>query len=242
MGRIMTNPNDMSLVEHLVELRSRLIRYFIFAGIVLIACLPFADQIYAYVASPLTNLLPATSSMIATEVTTPFVAPLKLTIYTALIFSMPYFLVELWGFVSPGLYKNEKSFVVPLLVSSSVLFYLGIAFAYFIVSPIILNFFILSAPDSIQVMTDISKYLDFMLKLFFAFGLAFEIPVATILVVNTGLADKQSIKKIRPYIVIGFFVLAMLLTPPDIFSQLFLALPMWLLFELGLLLARDKKI
>ena len=154
---------------------------------------------------------------------------------------MPYSLFELWGFIAPGLYKSEKTFVLPLLISSGVLFYAGVAFAFFVVSPIILNFFIAAAPDSIQVMTDINKYLDFVLKLFFAFGLAFEIPVATFLIISTGITNKKTIKKIRPYLIIGFFVLAMLLTPPDIFSQLFLAIPMWLLFEIGLLISRDKK-
>ena len=179
--------------------------------------------------------------MIATEVTSPFIAPLRLAIYSALILSMPYSLFELWGFIAPGLYKSEKTFVLPLLISSGVLFYAGVAFAFFVVSPIILNFFIAAAPDSIQVMTDINKYLDFVLKLFFAFGLAFEIPVATFLLISTGVTNKKTIKKIRPYLIIGFFVLAMLLTPPDIFSQLFLAIPMWLLFEIGLLISRDKK-
>jgi sec-independent protein translocase protein TatC len=149
--------------------------------------------------------------------------------------------MELWGFISPGLYKKEKAFVIPLMLSSAILFYAGIIFAYFIVSPIILGFFIAAAPDSIQVMTDINKYLDFVIKLFFAFGFAFEIPVATFLVVNTGLISKDSIKKMRPYLIIIFFILGMLLTPPDIFSQLFLAIPMWLLFEVGLLISRDPE-
>ena len=193
------------------------------------------------ISSPLTAILPENSTMIATEVTSPFIAPLRLAIYSALILSMPYSLFELWGFIAPGLYKSEKTFVLPLLISSGVLFYAGVAFAFFVVSPIILNFFIAAAPDSIQVMTDINKYLDFVLKLFFAFGLAFEIPVATFLLISTGVTNKKTIKKIRPYLIIGFFVLAMLLTPPDIFSQLFLAIPMWLLFEIGLLISRDKK-
>ncbi len=237
----MSNPNEMSFIEHLKELRSRLIRVFIVIGLLLICCLPFANEIYFYISSPLTSILPENSAMIATEVTSPFIAPLRLVIYSALILSMPYALIELWGFIAPGLYKREKTFVMPLLVSSAILFYAGVAFAYFVVSPIILNFFIAAAPDSIQVMTDINKYLDFVLKLFFAFGLAFEIPVATFLVVSTGIANKESIRKIRPYLIIAFFVLAMFLTPPDIISQLFLAMPMWLLFEIGLLISRDQK-
>ncbi|MGY8772492.1 MAG: twin-arginine translocase subunit TatC, partial [Gammaproteobacteria bacterium] len=230
-----------SYIEHLKELRSRLLRVFVVAGIFLICCLPFANEIYFLISSPLTAILPENSTMIATEVTSPFIAPLRLAIYSALILSMPYSLFELWGFIAPGLYKSEKTFVLPLLISSGVLFYAGVAFAFFVVSPIILNFFIAAAPDSIQVMTDINKYLDFVLKLFFAFGLAFEIPVATFLLISTGVTNKKTIKKIRPYLIIGFFVLAMLLTPPDIFSQLFLAIPMWLLFEIGLLISRDKK-
>ena len=237
----MNNPNEMSYIEHLKELRSRLLRVFVVAGIFLICCLPFANEIYFLISSPLTAILPENSTMIATEVTSPFIAPLRLAIYSALVLSMPYSLFELWGFIAPGLYKSEKTFVLPLLISSGVLFYAGVAFAFFIVSPIILNFFIAAAPDSIQVMTDINKYLDFVLKLFFAFGLAFEIPVATFLLISTGITNKKTIKKIRPYLIIGFFVLAMLLTPPDIFSQLFLAIPMWLLFEIGLLISRDKK-
>ena len=166
---------------------------------------------------------------------------MRVTIYTALLISIPYFFVELWGFIAPGLYKKEKAFVAPLIISSTILFYFGIIFAYFVVSPIILSFFISAAPDSIQVMTDINKYLDFILKLFFAFGFAFEIPVATFLLITTGLISKERIKKMRPYLIISFFIIGMFLTPPDIFSQLFLAIPMWVLFEIGLLISRDPK-
>jgi sec-independent protein translocase protein TatC len=187
------------------------------------------------------ELMPDGSAMIATEVASPFLAPLRVTIYSALLISVPYFFIELWGFIAPGLYKREKLFVGPLILSSIVLFYLGIIFAYFVVSPIILSFFISSAPDSIQVMTDINKYLDFVIKLFFAFGFAFEVPIATFLVITTGLVSKDRVKIMRPYLIISFFVIGMFLTPPDIFSQLFLALPMWLLFEIGLLVSRDPK-
>ena len=237
----MTDPNDMTFMGHLKELRSRIIRMFLFAGIILVCCLPFTNHIYAFVSAPLLELMPAGSSMIATEVASPFIAPLRVTIYSALIISLPYFLIELWGFISPGLYKKEKTFVGPLILSSILLFYAGIVFAYFVVSPIILSFFISSAPDSIQVMTDINKYLDFVLKLFFAFGFAFEIPIATFLVITTGLVSKERIKTMRPYLIISFFVIGMFLTPPDIFSQLFLAIPMCLLFEIGLLISRDPK-
>tara|TARA_B100000214_G_scaffold357062_1_gene316243 strand:- start:1491 stop:2207 length:717 start_codon:yes stop_codon:yes gene_type:complete len=235
----MSNPNEMSFIEHLKELRSRIIRMFLFAGFILICCLPFTNNIYMFASSPMIELLPSGGSMIATEVASPFIAPLRITIYTALLLSMPYFFIELWGFISPGLYKKEKAFVIPLIISSIILFYAGIVFAYWIVNPIILSFFISAAPDSIQVMTDINRYLDFILKLFFAFGLAFEIPVATFLVITTGLISKNRVKKLRPYLIISFFVLGMFLTPPDIFSQLFLAIPMWLLFELGLLISRN---
>ncbi len=237
----MADPNNMTYVGHLKELRSRIIRMFLFAGFILICCLPFTNHIYNFISDPLISLLPEGSSMIATEVSSPFIAPLRVTIYSALLISIPYFLIELWGYVSPGLYKKEKAFVAPLIISSVVLFYAGIMFAYFIVSPIILSFFIAAAPDSIQVMTDINKYLDFVLKLFFAFGLAFEIPVATFLIITTGFISKDKIKKIRPYLIISFFVIGMFLTPPDIFSQLFLAIPMWLLFEIGLLVSKDAK-
>ncbi len=237
----MNDPNDMTFIGHLKELRSRIIRMFLFAGLILICCLPFTNHIYAFISAPLMELMPSGSSMIATEVASPFLAPLRVTIYSALIISVPYFFLELWGFVSPGLYKKEKAFVGPLILSSIALFYTGILFAYFVVSPIILNFFISSAPDSIQVMTDINKYLDFVLKLFFAFGFAFEVPIATFLVITTGLVSKDRIKVMRPYVIIVFFVVGMFLTPPDIFSQLFLAIPMWVLFEIGLLVSRDPK-
>ena len=235
------DPNDMTYIGHLKELRSRIIRIFLFAGFILICCLPFTNNIYAFVSDPLIELMPYGSKMIATEVASPFIAPLRVTIYTALLISIPYFFIELWGFIAPGLYKKEKAFVAPLIISSTVLFYFGITFAYFVVSPIILSFFISAAPDSIQVMTDINKYLDFILKLFFAFGFAFEIPVATFLLITTGLISKERIKKMRPYLIISFFIIGMFLTPPDIFSQLFLAIPMWVLFEIGLLISRDPK-
>ena len=237
----MTDPNDMTFIEHLKELRSRIIRMFLFTGFILVFSLPFTNYIYAFISSPLMELMPAGSAMIATEVASPFLAPLRVTIYTALLISLPYFFIELWGFISPGLYKREKAFVGPLILSSIILFYAGIIFAYFVVNPIILSFFISTAPDSIQVMTDINKYLDFVLKLFFAFGFAFEVPIATFLVITTGLVSKQRIKIMRPYLIISFFIIGMFLTPPDIFSQLFLALPMWLLFEIGLMVSQEPK-
>ena len=233
--------NNDSISSHLLELRSRLIRVIICLGVLFIAGIPFASEIYGFVASPLLSILPEGSSMIATEVTSPFMAPIKLVLFAALLVTMPYLFYEVWMFMSPGLYKNEKSFVMPLMATTVILFTTGIAFAYFIVCPIIFKFFIASAPNSIQVMTDISQYLNFIIKLVFAFGVAFEIPIATFLLIKSSIVKKESLIKSRPYLIILFFVIGMLLTPPDIFSQLFLALPMWILFELGLLLSSDKK-
>jgi len=233
--------NNESISSHLLELRSRLIRVIICLGVLFLAGIPFASEIYGFAASPLLSILPEGSSMIATQVTSPFMAPIKLVLFAALLVTMPYLFYEVWMFMSPGLYKNEKSFVMPLMATTVILFTTGIAFAYFIVCPIIFKFFIASAPNSIQVMTDISQYLNFIIKLVFAFGVAFEIPIATFLLIKSSIVKKESLIKSRPYLIILFFVIGMLLTPPDIFSQLFLALPMWILFELGLLLSSDKK-
>ena len=233
--------NNESISSHLLELRSRLIRVIICLGILFVVGIPFASEIYGFVASPLLSILPEGSSMIATQVTSPFMAPIKLVLFAALLVTMPYLFYEVWMFMSPGLYKNEKSFVMPLMATTVILFTTGIAFAYFVVCPIIFKFFIASAPNSIQVMTDISQYLNFIIKLVFAFGVAFEIPIATFLLIKSSIVKKESLIKSRPYLIILFFVIGMLLTPPDIFSQLFLALPMWILFELGLLLSSDKK-
>lgn len=232
--------SNESISSHLIELRSRLIRVIICLGILSIVGIPFASEIYSFVASPLLNILPEGSSMIATQVTSPFMAPIKLVLFVALLVTMPYLFYEVWMFMSPGLYKNEKTFIAPLMASTSILFAAGVAFAYFIVCPIIFKFFIASAPNSIQVMTDISQYLNFVIKLVFAFGIAFEIPIATFLLIKSGIMKKDALVNSRPYLVILFFVMGMLLTPPDIFSQLFLAIPMWILFELGLLISRDK--
>ena len=232
--------NKESISSHLLELRTRLIRVLVCLGILSVAGIPFASQIYAFVASPLLDILPAGSSMIATQVTSPFMAPLKLVLFSALLITMPYLFYEIWMFMSPGLYKNEKSFVAPLMVSTILLFSAGVVFAYLVVLPIIFKFFIGVAPESIQVMTDINQYLSFVIKLIFAFGIAFEIPIATFLLIRTGIAKKESLIKARPYLIILFLVIGMLLTPPDIFSQLFLAIPMWILFELGLLFSKNK--
>ena len=229
-----------SFSDHLLELRSRLIKVIILFGILVIGGIPFAGEIYSFVSAPLINLLPDGSSMIATEVASPFMAPIKLVVYVAILFSMPWLFYQTWMFISPGLYKNEKKFTAPLMLSTIVLFFSGIGFAFFVVCPIIFKFFISMAPDSIQVMTDISQYLSFIFKLLFAFGIAFEIPVATILLINNGITSKASLIKARPYLIILFLIIGMLLTPPDIFSQLFLAIPMWILFEIGMIFAKNK--
>ena len=229
-----------SFSDHLLELRSRLIKVIILFGILVIGGIPFAGEIYSFVSAPLINLLPDGSSMIATEVASPFMAPIKLVVYVAILFSMPWLFYQTWMFISPGLYKNEKKFTAPLMLSTIVLFFSGAGFAFFVVCPIIFKFFISMAPDSIQVMTDISQYLSFIFKLVFAFGIAFEIPIATILLINNGITSKASLIKARPYLIILFLIIGMLLTPPDIFSQLFLAIPMWLLFEIGIFFAKNK--
>ena len=229
-----------SLASHLLELRSRLIRILICFGFLALVGIPFSSDIYTFAASPLLEILPSGSSMIATQVTSPLMAPLKLVFFSALLITMPYLFYEMWMFMSPGLYKKEKAFIAPLMLSTIFLFLSGVAFAYFIVWPISFKFFIGVAPESISVMTDINQYMNFVIKLIFAFGIAFEIPVATFLLIKSEFVKKETLVKARPYLVIVFFVFGMLLTPPDIFSQLFLAIPMWVLFELGLLVSRDK--
>ena len=226
--------------NHLLELRSRLLKVIVFFGALSLIGIPFAADIYSFVANPLIDILPSGSSMIATEVASPFMAPIKLVIYLALLLSMPWLFYQLWVFISPGLHQGEKSFTGPLMFSTIVLFFSGASFAFFVVCPIIFKFFIGMAPDSIQVMTDINQYLSFIFKLIFAFGIAFEIPIATILLVKSGITSKASLVKARPYLLVLFLIIGMLLTPPDIFSQLFLAIPMWILFELGIFFIREK--
>jgi sec-independent protein translocase protein TatC len=226
---------QMPLVGHLTELRTRLLRcvaaiFLIFAGL-----FSFAQDIYTFVSAPLRVYLPADATMIATDVASPFLAPFKLTMIVALFLAMPVILQQVWGFIAPGLYKHEKRIAVPLLASSIMLFYAGMAFAYYLVFPIIFHFFASVTPDGVSMMTDINSYLDFVLTLFFAFGVAFEIPVAVVLLIWIGVVDVAYLRRIRPYVVIGCFVVGMVLTPPDIFSQTLLAVPMWLLYEAGIL-------
>ena len=229
-----------SISDHLLELRSRLLKVVIFFVVLIIAGIPFASEIYAFVAAPMISLLPDGSSMIATQVTSPFMAPIKLVLYVALLFSMPWLFYQAWMYMSPGLYKKEKKFAGPLMLSTIILFFSGVSFAFFVVCPIIFKFFIEMAPDSILVMTDISQYLGFIFKLVFAFGIAFEIPIATVLLINSGITSKKSLIKARPYLVVLFLAIGMLLTPPDVFSQLFLAVPMWVLFEIGIIFSKNK--
>ena len=229
-----------SISNHLLELRSRLLKVVIFFVVLTIVGIPFASQIYDFVAAPMISLLPDGSSMIATQVTSPFMAPIKLVLYVALLFSMPWLFYQAWMYISPGLYKKEKKFAGPLMLSTVVLFFSGVSFAFFVVCPIIFKFFIGMAPESILVMTDISQYLGFIFKLVFAFGIAFEIPIATVLLINSGITSKKSLVKARPYLIVLFLAIGMLLTPPDVFSQLFLAVPMWVLFEIGIIFSKNK--
>jgi sec-independent protein translocase protein TatC len=229
---------ELPLVAHLIELRSRLLRSIITIVIITLALIPFSNDLYHLLARPLMAHLPAANSMIATEVTAPFLAPLKLTLAVAIALSIPMLLYQLWAFVAPGLYKNERRLILPLLISSTLLFFLGIIFAYLVVFPLMFGFFTQAAPEGIAVMTDISKYLDFVLTMFFAFGIAFEVPVATVLLVWAGITNVESLREKRPYIIVIAFVVGMLLTPPDVISQTLLAVPMWLLFEAGLWFSR----
>ncbi len=229
---------EQPFISHLVELRDRLLRMVVAILITFLVLFPFSNAIYSYVAAPLMAQLPEGTSMIATQVASPFLTPFKLALVAAVFLAMPYLLYQLWSFVAPGLYQHEKKLAIPLLISSIVLFYLGMAFAYYVVFPLVFAFFTSTAPEGVAVMTDISAYLDFVLTLFFAFGIAFEIPIATILLVAAGLTTPESLAGKRPYVIVGVFVVGMLLTPPDVISQTLLALPMWLLFELGIVFSR----
>ena len=229
---------DRPIVSHLVELRQRLLKIFIGTGAVFLVLFPFANPIYNYLSAPLVKYLPQGSSMVAIEVASPFLTPFKMVMLLALIISIPLIFYQLWGFVAPGLYRKEKRIAVPLLLSSTLLFYVGMAFAYFVVFPLMFAFFTSVAPQGVTVMTDIGRYLDFVVKIFIAFGIAFEVPVVTLVLIKAGTTTVKDLSRKRPYIVVGAFVAGMMLTPPDIISQILLAVPIWLLFELGLLFAR----
>ena len=232
-----TVKQNHTLFDHLLELRTRLLHAVLGVLVVFCSLVYFTQDIYQYVAQPLLTVMPADTQMIATDVASPFFTPFKLTIVISVFVAMPYILYQLWSFIAPGLYKNEKRLIAPLMFGSTLLFYGGIAFAYYVVFPVVFAFFSSVAPDGVTIATDISSYLDFVLKLFFAFGVAFEIPIAIILMCWTGVTSPDSLRAKRPYIVLAAFVVGMLLTPPDIISQTMLAVPMLLLFEVGIIIA-----
>jgi sec-independent protein translocase protein TatC len=227
-----------TLVSHLVELRTRLIRSALAVLVIFICLVPFAERVFTLIATPLMERLPEGATMIATQVASPFLTPFKMSLFVAVFLAMPVMLYQVWLFVAPGLYRKEKRFAYPLLLSSIVLFYAGVAFAYYVVFPLMFAFFAGVAPEGVTMMTDISAYLDFILTIFFAFGLAFEVPIATVMLVWSGLVSIESLGKARAYVFLGAFVLGMLLTPPDVISQTLLAVPVYLLYESGLILAR----
>ena len=238
MNKSAEDDTGQPLVQHLSELRDRLMRCVLLVLAFALGLMPFANNIYIFVSEPLRKLLPEGSSMIATEVASTFLAPFKLVIVTSVCLAMPFILQQIWGFVAPGMYKREKRVALPLLVSSIVLFYAGLAFAYYAVFPLVFGFFSSIVPAGVAYTPDISRFLDIALKLFMAFGLAFEIPIATVLLIWSGAVERESLQGKRPYVIVGCFVIAMLLTPPDVFSQCLLAIPMWLLFEAGLFFSR----
>lgn len=226
-----------NFISHLIELRSRLLRIAIGLLVVFIALFPFANNIYSLLAAPLLNKLPLGGQMIATGVTTPFFVPIKVAMMTAFLVSLPHTLYQVWAFVAPGLYAHEKKFMIPMIIASSLLFMFGMAFAYFLVFPVVFGFIVGTAPEGVAVMTDIGNYLDFVMTLFFAFGLAFEVPIAVVMAVRFGWVSIAALKDARGYVVVGAFVIGAIFTPPDIISQFMLAVPMWLLYELGIVVA-----
>ena len=230
--------DEAPLMSHLIEMRDRLLRVVVAVLLIFLGIFYFANDFYNIVATPLLEIMPAGTSMISTKPAGTFFTPMKLALVLSIFAAMPYILYQMWGFIAPALYRHERRLVLPLLASSTLLFYAGMAFAYFVVFPLMFKFFIAVAPEGVAVMTDISEYLDFVLKIFFAFGVAFEVPIATILLIWTGMVTPQSLAAKRPYIIVGAFVVGMLLTPPDVISQTLLALPMWILFELGLWASR----
>ena len=238
MSNVVTEEKEQTLLEHLLELRSRLLKAVIAIATCTICLIPFSKKLYAWLAEPLLRHLPEGSSMIAIDVATPFLTPFKLTLMAGLVMAIPVVIYQAWAFVAPGLYNNEKHLAKPLLFSATFLFYTGCAFAYFVVFPVVFGFFTAIAPEGVEVMTDISRYLQFVLSLFFAFGIAFEVPVAIIIIVALRVVTPEKLAKARAYVFVGAFFIGMLVTPPDAISQTLLAVPMWLLFELGILLAK----
>jgi sec-independent protein translocase protein TatC len=230
--------SSQPFMAHLLELRNRLLRVFIAVLVIFAILFPFSEALYLYISEPLRAFLPSASTMIATEITSPFLTPFKLTLVSAMFISMPYTLYQLWAFVAPALYQQEKKVALPLFCASVILFYTGMAFAYYLVFPLVFMFFTSVAPEGISVMPDIRAYLDFVLKLFMAFGLSFQIPIAVVILSWIGTVNPNKLAKKRPYVFVLCFVIGMLLTPPDIISQALLAIPMWLLFEVGILFGR----
>ncbi|MEO7935430.1 MAG: twin-arginine translocase subunit TatC [Dokdonella sp.] len=233
-----TDEKEQSFFSHLIELRSRLLRAVAAVLLILLVLIPFANKLYAWLSKPLIDHLPIGGAMIATDVASPFFAPLKLAFFVALFLAMPFILYQFWAFVSPGLYRHERRLAIPLLASSVLLFYIGCAFAYFLVLPAIFTFMTSVAPAGVAVMPDISRFLDFVLVLFLAFGFCFEVPVALVILVAIGITTPEQLTKGRPYAIVGAFVIAAVLTPPDVISQLLLAIPMCLLYEVGIFAAR----
>jgi sec-independent protein translocase protein TatC len=230
--------SEQPFISHLVELRDRLLRVILAVLILFLGLAYYANPIYSYLAGPLLKHMPAGSQMIAIEVASPFLTPFKLTLVVAICLAIPYILYQAWAFIAPGLYRHERRLVLPLLISSTLLFYCGMAFAYYVVFPLIFGFMTAAAPEGVKVMTDITQYLDFVLTIFFAFGIAFEVPIFTILLVLTGIVSREAMAEKRPYVIVGAFAIGAVLTPPDVVSQTLLSIPIWLLFELGLLFSR----
>jgi sec-independent protein translocase protein TatC len=230
--------DEQPFISHLIELRNRLLRVIIFILVVFLCAAPYANEIYTFLSGPLLQHMPENSTMIATDVASPFFTPFKLALVASIFISVPVILYHFWAFLAPGLYSHEKKMVLPLIIASTFLFYLGVVFAYFVVFPLVFGFLTAAAPEGVAVMTDIAKYLDFVLTLFFAFGLSFEVPIVTIVLVWTGLTTPQSLSEKRPYVIVGAFIVGMFLTPPDAISQTLLAVPIWMLFEIGLLFSR----
>lgn len=230
--------SEQTFISHLIELRNRLLRIILCVLLVFLGLTTYANQIYSLVAGPLMKHMPEHSTMIAIDVASPFLTPFKLALVVAVFISIPVILYQFWAFVAPGLYKHERRLILPLMIASILLFYTGVAFAYFVVFPLVFGFLTAAAPTGVAVMTDITKYLDFALTMFFAFGICFEVPIFTIVMVWTGLVTPATLAEQRPYVIVGAFIIGMLLTPPDAISQTMLAIPMWLLFEIGLLFSR----
>jgi len=229
---------EQTFLSHLIELRDRLMRCLIALGICFVGLFPFANKLYALLALPLLAKLPKGGQMIATEVTTPFFVPMKVAMMAAVLIALPYLLYQIWAFVAPGLYSHEKKLALPLIVSSTLLFFCGMAFAYFLVFPVVFGFITGYAPQGVAVMTDIDKYLSFVLTMFLAFGVTFEVPIAVIILVRTGIVTIAKLKEVRPYVVVGAFVIGAIFTPPDVVSQTMLAVPLWVLYEVGILAAQ----